>query len=69
MGIVCFGMHKLIYKVFPHNTVLVILSIAVSAIVYFLMYFLLHGATREEIYEFPMGVRIVRLANKLHLNV
>lgn len=67
MGLACFAVYYGISSIWPHNTVLVILSVAVAVIVYFVMYFLLGGATREEIYEFPMGVRIVRLASKLHL--
>ena len=69
MGGVCYGLYNLLYKVFPHNTILVIFSVLISALVYFYMYFILKGATREEIYEFPMGVRIVKLANKLHIKI
>lgn len=67
MSAVCFAVYYGINSVWPHNTILVILSVAVAVVVYFAMYFVLGGATREEIYEFPMGVRIVRLASKFHL--
>lgn len=67
MSAACFAVYYGIYSILPYNTISVILAVAVSVIVYFAMYFLLGGATREEIYEFPMGVRIVRLASKFHL--
>ena len=67
MSAACFAVYYGINSILPHNTISVILAVAVSVIVYFAMYFLMGGATREEIYEFPMGVRIVRLASKFHL--
>lgn len=67
MSAACFAVYYGINSILPYNTISVILAVAVSVIVYFAMYFLLGGATREEIYEFPMGVRIVRLASKFHL--
>lgn len=67
MGIACFTVYYGLEKVIPYNTLLVILAVIISVMVYFSMYFLLKGATKEEIYEFPMGVRIVRLAVKLRL--
>ncbi|MDE6636582.1 MAG: polysaccharide biosynthesis C-terminal domain-containing protein, partial [Lachnospiraceae bacterium] len=67
MSAVCFAVYYGLNSVWPHNTILVILSVAVAVVVYFAMYFVLGGATREEIYEFPMGARIVRLASKFHL--
>lgn len=67
MSAACFAVYYGINSILPYNTISVILAVAVSVIVYFAMYFLMGGATREEIYEFPMGVRIVRLASKFHL--
>ncbi len=67
MSAACFASYYGLGSVLPYNTILVILSVAVSVVVYFAVYFLLGGATKEEIYNFPMGVRIVRLAAKFRL--
>ncbi len=67
MGIVSFSVYHLLYRVWPHNTILLILAIGIAVLVYFVMYLRLRGATEEEIYEFPMGVRIVKLARKLRI--
>ncbi len=64
MAAITLGLYKLIYALFPHNTIVVIFVIPVAVVVYFAMYFILRGATKEEVYEFPMGVRIVRLASR-----
>lgn len=44
-----------------------LIAITIAVIVYFVLYLLLRGADNEEIYEFPMGVRIVKLGKKLKL--
>ncbi|MCI8308546.1 MAG: polysaccharide biosynthesis protein [Lachnospiraceae bacterium] len=67
MSAACFAVYYGISSVWPHNTILVMLAVAAAVVVYFAMYFILGGATKEEIYEFPMGARIVRLASKFHL--
>ena len=67
MGVVSFSIYHLIYKIWPHNTIALLIAIAIAVLVYFVMYLRLHGATEEEIYEFPMGVRIVKLARKIHI--
>lgn len=67
MGIIAGGFYFGIYQIWRHNTILIIVSIAIAVAVYFVMYLKLGGATKEEIYEFPMGLRIVRLAGKLKI--
>lgn len=67
MGAVAAVLYYGTYRLWPHNTILIMISIGVAAIVYFIVYLLMHGASKEEIYEFPMGVRIYKLARKLKL--
>lgn len=67
MGAVSFGVYHVLYMLWPHNTILIILSIFTAVAVYFVLYLRLKGASNEEIYEFPMGVRIVKLARKLKI--
>ncbi len=67
MGLISGGLFYGVYFVWPHNMVLVIAALAVAVIAYFVLYLKLGGATKEEIYEFPMGVRIYRIATKFRL--
>lgn len=67
MGAVSFGAYHALYMLWPHNTILIIFSIFTAVAVYFVLYLRLKGASNEEIYEFPMGVRIVKLARKLRI--
>lgn len=67
MGAVSFGVYHALYMLWPHNTILIIFSIFTAVAVYFVLYLRLKGASNEEIYEFPMGVRIVKLARKLRI--
>ncbi len=67
MGVISAGFYYGLYSIWAHNTILVILSIAIAVISYFSFYLLLKGATNEELYEFPMGLRIVRLGKKIGL--
>ena len=67
MGAVSFVIYHVIYKIWPHNTLVMLIAISIAVIVYFVLYLLLRGADNEEIYEFPMGVRIVKLGKKLKL--
>ena len=67
MGIVSGTFYYLIYRVWSHNSILIIISVILAVATYFVCYLKLGGATKEEIYEFPMGVRIVRIAKKFRL--
>lgn len=49
------------------NLVVVIFLIVIAVIVYFAVLFLLKGLTKEELKEFPMGMRIARIATKLKI--
>lgn len=65
MGAVSFGIYQGLYMLWPHNTVLILIAVAAAVAIYFVLYLRFKGATNEEIYEFPMGVRIVKLGRRL----
>lgn len=67
MGVISGGFYFGIYHFWSHNMILIVASVGIAVAVYFVMYLKLGGATKDEIYEFPMGVRIVKLATKLKL--
>lgn len=67
MGVVAGVFYYGIYRIWSHNTVLIIIAIVVAVLIYFVSYLRLGGASKEEIYEFPMGLRIVKLASKLKI--
>lgn len=67
MGIISFAIYSVLYRLWPHNTILIIAAIFIAAAVYFVLYLRLKGASDEEIYEFPMGVRIVKFGKKLKI--
>ena len=71
MGALCYGISKL-FGLIPGNyygvTVLsVIVCIIIAIPVYFGILFLLKGLTHEDLLNFPMGMRIERLAKKFKL--
>ncbi len=71
MGITCFIINK-IFSLIPGNyygvTVLsVVICIVIAIPVYFSIIFLLKGLNHEELKNFPMGLRIERLAKKFKL--
>lgn len=49
------------------NMIKTLAAIAVAMFVYFSVFLLLNGLTKEELFDFPMGRRIYILACKLHL--
>jgi stage V sporulation protein B len=49
------------------NAFVTVILIVLAVIIYFVLIFLFKGLTREELKEFPMGMRIARLATKLKL--
>lgn len=71
MGGVCFGINKL-FALIPGNSyginlLSVVVCIIVAVVVYFAILFLTKGLTHEDMLDFPMGLRIERIAKKLHL--
>ena len=71
MGGVCFGVNKL-FTLIPGNSyavnlLAVVVCMIVSIVVYFAVLFLTKGLTHEDMLNFPMGLRIERLAKKVRL--
>lgn len=71
MGVVTWLMRLLTSKLFgasyAANFISVVICVIVAVIVYFVIIFLLRGLTEEDMPDFPMGLRIARVARKLHL--
>ena len=71
MGALCFGINKL-FDLIPGNSYFVnaasiIVCIIVAIVVYFGVLFKTKGLTHEDLLDFPMGLRIERLAKKIRL--
>ncbi len=49
------------------NLLRTLISLCAAVFVYFSVFLLLRGLTREELYDFPMGRRLYLVARKLHL--
>ena len=49
------------------NFITVVICIIIAVLVYFAVIFLMKGLTHEDMLDFPMGLRIERLAKKLRL--
>ena len=43
------------------------MCILIGILIYFAVIFLMKGLTHEDLLDFPMGLRIERVARKLHL--
>lgn len=71
MGVLCFGINRLFTLIPSHsyalNMVSVIVCIVIAIPVYFAIIFLMKGLTHEDLLNFPMGLRIERIARKLKL--
>ncbi len=71
MGIVTFASVKLFGLIlgasYAANFISVLISMIIAIIVYFAIMFLAKGLTHKDMLDFPMGLRIERVAKKLHL--
>lgn len=61
--IVYFGLRVFI----SGNMIPTLLSVGVAVLVYFSVYLLLHGATKDELFDFPFGRKMYLVARKLKL--
>ncbi len=55
------------YATVHSNTIACLLAVLVAVIIYFVLIILLGGIRENDLPDFPMGMRIGRLAKKLHL--
>lgn len=67
MGIVTFFSYKGVYYLSSSMLVSTIVAMLLAIGSYFVLLFLLHTLTKEELLEYPMGARIYRLCKKLKL--
>lgn len=67
MGALAFGCYQLLHLITHSNVISLVPAIAVAVVAYFSLVLLFQGLTVAELYEFPMGGRLVRIARKMHL--
>lgn len=67
MGVVCYVFHWLTISAIKSNTVATLFAVAIGVVVYAIALLKIGGLSREEIVEFPKGVKILGLLEKLHL--
>lgn len=67
MGVIAFGVYKGIYVVLHSNIISVAISVTIAVLVYCISILLLKGLTEEELINMPMGMKLYRIAKKLHL--
>lgn len=71
MWAVTYILNVLLGKILPANyfvnAFVTVVLVVLAVIIYFVLIFLFKGLTREELKEFPMGMRIARLATKLKI--
>lgn len=67
MGVITYGAYTLCHMVIKSNLVGIVFSVCIAVVVYFVTLLLLKGLTEEEIYKFPKGHVIVKVAKKCKL--
>ncbi len=67
MGGCAYLVYRLGYAIIHSNTISCIIAVIVAVIVYFVLILLLGGLKESDLPDFPMGIRIGRIAKKLHL--
>ena len=67
MGIVTFIVYKLFFVLTSRIYVAICPAVIAAVAVYFALVLKLHGLSRKELYEFPMGRRMAGIADKFHL--
>ncbi|ROR29321.1 stage V sporulation protein B [Mobilisporobacter senegalensis] len=67
MGIITWLAYQGIYLLINSNMISTLLSIIIAIIVYFIALLLLKGVDMEELYSFPLGRTLSKIAMKLHL--
>ena len=67
MGAVCYGAYKGLFMVLPNNTIITLVSILISVIVYFFVMLFIKGILKEDIYMLPGGRKLASICEKLSL--
>ncbi len=67
MGIAAWGVYHLMYMLSTSNAISTVLAITIAVVIYGVLLLLLKCVDEVELYDFPMGGRLVKLAKKVHL--
>ena len=67
MGGCALLIYRLGYTLLHSNIISCLISVIAAVIIYFVLILLLGGLDESDLPDFPMGMRIGRLAKKLHL--
>ena len=67
MGIVAWGVNKILFLITGSNTVSAVIAIMMAVITYFVLLILFKGVTEAELKGFPKGGKLVGFAHKLKL--
>lgn len=67
MGVFAWGAYRLFLNFFGSNTIAAVGAIFIAVIIYGVLLLLLKCVDEVELYDFPMGGRIVKIAKKMHL--
>jgi len=65
MGVAVFAIYQGIYLLSSNNLISTLFSVALGAIIYFLLLVLLQCFNKEELVDMPMGGRIYKLIKPL----
>jgi stage V sporulation protein B len=67
MGVVAFLVYRLFYFVLRSNMISCIVAVLAAVLVYFVLLIKVRALTKEELYNMPMGGRLVTVARKMKL--
>ncbi len=67
MGIIAGGSYRLVYYAAGSNAIGVILSMTIAACTYLILILIFRCFSKEELKDLPMGKKICRLGEKMHL--
>jgi len=67
MGVAAWGVYRLLFMLTTSNALSTILAIVISVVVYGVLLLVMKCVDEVELYDFPMGGRLVKAAKALHL--
>lgn len=67
MGVATFAVYRLFIMLTSRVYIAILPAVFTAVVVYFALVLKLHGLSRRELYEFPMGRRMAKVADRFHL--
>lgn len=67
MGAAALGVYYGLYTFLPYNTLCTLVAIVIAMFVYGIVMLLIRGIQKEDLESIPMGGRLIRLCEKLHM--